>query len=245
VADVMTALMKSLFNLRDRRIWMLVLGPALASLLLWVGLAYYALDHIVATFLQLPPLTWLTGWGAIWLAKFFAIVGGWLLILAAAYVTSMLLAAIFVLPILLRLLADGEYRDLARMGSDSFVGSVVNSVMAAVGFVAGWLLTLPLWLIPGVGLVLPLFWMAWFARRTFAYDTLSVHATDAEWKLLRRSHRGPLLWLGVVLALLGHIPVVGLLTPTLGALAYAHYCLAALRALRGDAVVNVIEGELA
>ena len=249
MAEVILALMKALMNLRERRIWWLVLAPALVSLLLWLGLTFFVLDLIVAQFLQLPPMTWLTGWGAIWLAKFFAVIGGWLVILAAAYVTAMLLAAIFILPLLLRILAERDYRDVARLGRDSVLAAVGNSVVATLGFVAGWLLTLPLWLIPGFGLVLPLFWMAWLTRRTFAYDAACVHATDAEWQRLTREHRTPLLWLGVIMGLLGHVPLIGLLVPTVAALAYIHYCLNALRQLRGPQPTPgeglIIEGELA
>ena len=67
-----------------------------------------------------------------------------------------------------------------------------------------------------------------------------MHATVDEWRLLRRQHGFPMLLLGVILALLAHIPVIGLLTPTLAALAYTHYCLEALRRLRQGAVVTVI-----
>ena len=116
----------------------------------------------------------------------------------------------------------------------------MNSLVAVLVFTVGWLLTLPLWLIPGLALLLPVLWMAWLTRRTFAYDALSVHATVDEWCLLRRQHGFPMLLLGVILALLAHIPVIGLLTPTLAALAYTHYCLEALRRLRQGAVVTVI-----
>jgi hypothetical protein len=60
---------------------------------------------------------------------------------------------------------------------------------------------------------------------------------------LTRRPAQSLLLLGVTLALLTHVPVLGLLTPSLAALAYVHYCLEALRGLRQGAVVTVI-GEL-
>ena len=163
--------------------------------------------------------------------------------LAAAFVTAMLVAAIFVMPMLIEHLAASDYPELARLGKDSVSGAVWNSVSAVLLFAGGWLLTLPLWLIPGFALLLPILWMAWLTRRTFAYDALTVHATDDEWRVLRRQHSLPLLLLGVTLALLAHVPVLGLLTPSLAALAYVHYCLEALRGLRQGAVVTVI-GEL-
>jgi hypothetical protein len=242
MADVMLALIRSLSTLARPRIWLLMVGPGLLALLVWIGLTVFMLDSLIAGFIAVPPMSWLTGWGAVWLAKLFAVLGGWLLILAATYVTAMLLAAIFVLPLLLNQVAASDYPELARMGKDSVTASTWNSLSAALMFIAGWLLTLPLWLIPGLGLVLPLFWMAWLNRRTFTYDALAVHATDEEWRELRRRHAAPLLMLGITLALVAHIPVIGLLAPTLAALAYIHYALEALRKMRQGAIVTIIEG---
>ena len=51
----------------------------------------------------------------------------------------------------------------------------------------------------------------------------------------------PLLLLGLAMALLAHVPFLGLLAPSLAALAYIHFGLEALRRLRQGAVVAVIE----
>ena len=112
----------------------------------------------------------------------------------------------------------------------------------AAGLVRKAVGTLPLWLIPGMGLVLPIYWLAWLNRRTFAYDALAAHATKEEWKALFEKHRGKLLLLGVLLGLVAHVPLVGLLAPAFGALAYVHYGLEALRRERRGAAA-VIEGE--
>lgn len=241
MAEVMLALIRSLSTLGRGRVWLLLLGPAVIALLVWLGLTVFMLDWLIAHFIEQPPISWLTAWGAVWLGKLLAALGGWLLILAASYVTAMLLAAIFVLPLLLNHVAAVDYPELARMGKDSVTASTWNSLSAALLFLAGWVLTLPLWLVPGLGLVLPLFWMAWLNRRTFAYDALAVHATDEEWRELRRRHSLPLLMLGITLALLAHIPLLGLLAPTLAALAYVHFCLEALRRMRQGAIVTIIE----
>ncbi|MEF8736924.1 MAG: EI24 domain-containing protein [Candidatus Accumulibacter necessarius] len=243
MTEVGLALMCTVKTLGRRRVWVLLLWPAAVALLVWVGLALFLLEWLVTSLVEVPPMTWLAGWGALWLAKLGAVLGGWLLVLAAAFGTAMLLAAIFVMPMLIEHLAASDYPELARLGKDSVSGAVWNSVSAVLLFAGGWLLTLPLWLIPGFALLLPILWMAWLTRRTFAYDALTVHATDDEWRVLRRQHSLSLLLLGVTLALLTHVPVLGLLTPSLAALAYVHYCLEALRGLRQGAVVTVI-GEL-
>ena len=239
MGEVILALKRSIVSLGRARVWVYILVPAVVAVILTVGLSIALLERLIAAFVDQPPIAWVAAWGAFWLAKLLAALGGWLLILAASYVVALLISAIVVLPLLLEQVAKADYADLARCGSDSLVASTANSLWAALVFIVGWLITLPLWLIPGFALLLPLFWMAWLNRRTFAYDALAVHASAAEWRELRRRHALPLFALGVVMALLAHLPVVGMLAPALAALAYVHYGLEALRRLRDGAVTVV------
>lgn len=239
--EVFLALRRSIATLGRGRVWLYMLGPAFFALLIMIGLSVFLLERLIASFVEQPPMSWVAAWGAIWLAHVLAALGGWLLILSASYLIAIVLTAVVVLPLLLNHLSATDYPEIARLGSDSLAGSIWNSLWAAVLFVVGWLVTLPLWLVPGLGIVLPFFWMAWLNRRTFAYDALAAHATDDEWRALRRRQAMPLLGLGLVMALLAHVPFVGLLAPSLAALAYVHYCLEALRRLRRGAVVTIIE----
>ncbi|MBS1227869.1 MAG: hypothetical protein H6R17_1146 [Proteobacteria bacterium] len=241
MAEVMLALRRSLTTLGRGRVWLSMLAPAIVAVIAMLGLSVLLLERLIAAFVEQPPMSWIAAWGAFWLAKLLAALGGWLLILSASYLLAMLLTAIIVLPLLLGHLASVDYPDLAALGRDSVVASTWNSISAALLFIVGWLLTMPLWLIPGLGLLLPLFWMAWLNRRTFAFDALAAHATDGEWRELRRAQALPLLVLGLAMALLAHVPLLGLLAPSLAALAYIHFCLEALRRLRQGAVVAVIE----
>lgn len=242
MGEVVLALARTLGSLRTGRVWAYVLIPAAVSLLLAIGLAVTALGWIVQQFMDYPPMTLLAGWGLLWLAHLLAYLGGWMAIFAAAYLCASLLAAIVIMPLLLKHLSEGDYRDVAPMGRDSFVNAAVNSILASIFFIGAWLLTVPLWLIPGMSLILPLLLMGWLNRRTFAYDALSLHASDSEWQTLRRLHGKPLYVLGLTMALLAHIPIIGLLVPALAALAFVHYGLEALRRSRGGALVTV-EGE--
>lgn len=242
MADVLLALMRTLASLREGRIWAYLILPALLSLVLWVALAFWGLGALVDWLLGYPPMSLLVGWGAVWLAHLLAWLGGWMAIFACAYLTASLFAAILVQPLLLKRLANGPYRDVAAMGKDSFTAAVFNSLWASLLFVLAWLVTVPLWLIPGLALVLPLLLMGWYNRRTFAYDALSMHATAEEWREIKAHHKRPLFLLGLTMALLAHVPLLGLLVPALAALAFVHYGLEALRRSRGGAVVT-IEGE--
>ena len=240
MADVVLALMRSFASLRQGRIWLYVLAPALFSLVLWVALAFWGMGLLVNWLMGHPPMTILIGWGLAWLATVLAYTGAWMAIFACAYLTASLLAAVFIMPLMLKQLTETEYRDVAPMGKDSFVAAAVNSVLATILFIVGWLLTLPLWIIPGLSLILPLLLMAWLNRRTFAYDALSMHATDDEWQALRRQQKTPMFMLGLTMALFAHVPIIGLLVPALAALSFVHYGLEALRRTRGGALVTIV-----
>ena len=240
MADVVLALMRSFASLRRGRIWLYVLAPALFSLVLWVALAVWGLGLLVEWLLGNPPMTILIGWGVAWLATVLAYTGAWMAIFAGAYLTTSLLAAIVIMPLMLKQLAETDYQDVAPMGKDSFTAAAVNSIFASILFIVGWLLTLPLWIIPGLSLILPLLLMAWLNRRTFAYDALSMHATEVEWQTLRGQHKGSMFMLGLTMALLAHIPIIGLLVPALAALSFVHYGLETLRRSRGGAIVTIV-----
>ncbi len=242
MSEVMLAIARTFASLRNGKVWLYVVTPAIVSLLLAVGLAVGALGWAVQQMMDFPPMTWLVGWGLVWLAHILAYLGGWMAIFALAYLTASLLAAIVIMPLMLRHLSQGEYRDVAPMGKDSFVAAALNSVGASLIFIVAWVATIPLWLIPGFSLLIPLLLMGWLNRRTFAYDALSMHATDGEWSSLQSAHKTPLFMLGLTMALLAHIPLVGLLAPALAALSFVHYGLEALRSSRGEAIVT-IEGE--
>ena len=239
MGDVMLALARTFGSLRTGKVWLYVLTPALLSLLLAIGLAIWALGWAVEQMMAFPPMTLLVSWGLVWLAHILAYLGGWMAIFALAYLMASLLAAIVIMPLMLRHLSQGEYRDVAAMGKDSFVAAAVNSIGASLIFIVAWVVTIPLWLIPGFSLLVPLLLMGWLNRRTFAYDALSMHATDSEWASLRAVQKTPLFMLGLTMALLAHIPLVGLLAPALAALAFVHFGLEALRRSRGEAVVTI------
>ena len=242
MGDVMLALARTFASLRQGKVWLYVLTPALFSLLLSIGLAVWVLGAVVQQMMEYPPMTLLVGWGLVWLANILAYLGGWMAIFAIAYLTASLLAAVVILPLILNHLSASEYRDVAAMGKDSFVAAAMNSLVASVVFVLAWVATIPLWLIPGFSLLIPLLLMGWLNRRTFAYDALSMHASDSEWQAIRSGQKTPLFMLGLTMALLAHIPVIGLLVPALAALSFVHYGLEALRRSRGGALVT-IEGE--
>lgn len=235
--EVFTAFTRALRDLARAEVLWQAVWPPLAALGLWATVAVSVWARGVAAMAQVvPQLPW-SGWE--WIAHWAAV----FLLLAAfaslVYVTATLLVAVFALPRLINLVAARDYPELGRHGENVFWGSLGNTLAAGAMFLAGSLVMLPLLLIPGALLVLPLFWGAWFNQRTFRYDALAEHATPAEMQRLARENRGGFMFAGLGAAAAAHVPLVNLLAPAFTALVFMHFGLAALRRQRREGGVEL------
>lgn len=232
VVEVFSAFIRAARDLAQREILVHALWPPLVSFAAWTGIAVTFWESArVALTAMLPNWSWLSAsWLADWLVN--AIL---LMILAPlVYLTALLLVATVALPLMMTRVAARDYPDLSRHGNNVAWGSFVNTLLTGMVFLLGWLVTLPLLLIPGVLLVMPLAWAAWLNQSTFRFDALADHATvDERRRVIRRSM--PQLWLaGAGTALLVYVPLVNLLAPAWTALVFVHLCLGGLRRLRAE-----------
>jgi hypothetical protein len=65
-------------------------------------------------------------------------------------------------------------------------------------------------------------------QRLLRYDALAEHADREEMKHIFRARRGHLYLLGLLLALLAYVPLLGFVGPVLFGLAFVRYLLGAL-----------------
>lgn len=230
MVEVFAAFTKSLRDLTRPEVLWQAIWPPLLALLLWLVIGFTWWSQGVALMARiLPQLPW-SGWE--WVAQWAAV---FLLLAACAalvYITAIMLVAVFALPRLINLVAARDYTDLGRHGENVFWGSLGNTLAAGAMFVLGSVILLPLLLIPGVLLVLPLLWSAWLNQRTFRFDALAEHATRKEMQGLLRANRKQFYVAGLGTAALAYVPLLNLLAPALTALVFVHFGLAALRRQR-------------
>lgn len=215
--------------LRADIVWQ-ALWPPVVALALWTVVGFSVWTEAVLAMMDLiPDLSW-SWWDTAsrWAAAFlvFAAFG------ALVYFTATLLIALFALPKMVAIVAARDYPDLARRGERPFSLSLANTLAAGAVFMAGWLLLLPLLLVPGAVLVLPLAWAAWLNQRVFRVDTLAEHATRGELAAIVAREKPRLYLAGLGSALVAHVPLLNLMVPAFTALVYVHLCLPALRRLR-------------
>jgi uncharacterized protein involved in cysteine biosynthesis len=237
VLEVFAAFAKAARDLTRPQILWQGLWPPLVALFLWLAVASAVWSDTVAFVAgTLPSFNfsvwpWLAHWAAV-----FLVVAGFA---SLVYATALLLVAVIGLPRMLAIVAARDYPDVARHGENAFWGSLGNTLGTTGIFVLGWLLTLPLLLLPGAVLVLPMAWTAWFDQRTFRFDAIAEHATKAERRTLIARGKTGYYAAGFGTAVAAHIPLVNLLAPAFTALVFVHLGLSGLRRLRREQGVDL------
>jgi hypothetical protein len=179
-----------------------------------------------------------------------------MLSLPVIIILSLLAVAWLMTPSIVEVVAQRRFAALERRHGGSFWSNVLlgigSSVLAALAFV----FSLPLWLIPPLVVVLPPLIWGWLTYRVMVNDVLAEHASAEERSEIIRRHRLWLVAIGVVTGYMGAAPgmifAIGamaivfapLLVPlaiwiytfvfAFSALWFAHFCLAALAALRAE-----------
>lgn len=238
MTEVLKAYGRALRSLLQPGILWHLLWPTLAAVVLWIAVAWMSWDTVGAgierLFNEVSWLNWiLLRWEASALAAaiFVKVVLG-LLLIPLIYGTALFIVAVFALPLMLGRVAAKDYPELERRQGGTLAGSIGNASLAVIVFLVVWMITLPLWLIPGMGIVLPVLLAAYLNYRGFSYDALSAHADAGEIDTLIPRERGNLYLAGIVAGLLAYIPLINLVAPAYAGLAFIHYCLEALRRAR-------------
>lgn len=236
MSAVFQALLRAGGNLFEPRILAVLLLPALGSFVLWAILTWLFWDAwtgVVAGMLRTTTVAgWLQDWSAVWIIDYTAVLAVLIAVLPAMLVTALMITELVAMPVIVRFVADRYFPGLGHAFGGTVAGSVANAGAAIVIFALLWVVTLPLWL-TGFGAVLaPVLTSAWLNQRLFRYDAMADHASRGEFADFVRNSRGELMALGVLLSLLLYVPVFNLAVPVLAGLAFTHFALGRLAAMR-------------
>lgn len=231
--------LKRAFNaLFHFRIWFLLLLPPLIT-----GFILALLFLFFWTPLNSSVAVLLSSWSAMqWLgdlfgspAVFIAVISSLLLVLLflpVLFVSVLLVTSIFVTPLVQREVAHKHFKNLEQKRGGSNFGSLWNSLRALGFFVFLFVVTLPLWLIPGLQLVVPALLIIALNKRIFLYDVLQDYASREERKIIEKRYAGGLWGLGALLVIGSYLPLAFIFLPVFSAFAYSFFGLNALEELR-------------
>ena len=245
-------------------LWSLL--PLLLAVALVLGLAWLYWEASIAAMqglldqwaLVMRFVHWLDSLGMAGLAAALAPLIVVLLVVPVVVVLSLLLVAWLMTPSMVTLVEQRRFPQLQRKRGAGWWQSALRSLALMAVALLLLVLSLPLWLMPPLALVLPPLIWGWLTYRVMSFDVLAEHASASERKQLMLEQRWPLLAIGVCTGYLGAAPallwavgaatlvlapllvVVSLWLYTLvfafSSLWFAHFALAALQQLRGQAL---------
>jgi len=235
----------------------LVVVGGLAAIVGWYGweaAVSGVRDALESSSLLVPMFHWLDAVGA---GGFRGVLAPLLVVAAAVpvvVVLVLLIVTVTMTPAIVRLVAARRFPALERQHGGTFWQSIATSVGCTIVALVALFLSMPLWLIPPLVLVLPPLVWGWLTYRVLSFDVLAAHASAAERRALLRTHRWPLVGMGIACGCLSAAPSIVWATSALAlvlapilivvsvwlytlvfafsSLWFAHYALAALHALR-------------
>lgn len=240
--DFWKALRLSLRDMIRPQMLAILLVPAMLAIVIWATIGYLFwkplmiwaetdgirllfLDRLPATIFQWlhlnPESIAMTLSGLMLLA----------LVVPLVVISALVISSVIATPVVLRFVSKRYYADVQRLGNDSLAESLLNGVKAIGLYGVLWLLTIPLWLIPGVQFFLPILLNTWLNYRVFSYDAMAEHATKEERRAIQKKYRDSYLLLGLVASLL-LFPPFFIIAPVFSALIFCHYSLLKLQSNR-------------
>jgi CysZ protein len=235
--SIVGALLYGLANLLHPRMLWLMVWPMLVSLGVWLTVAF---------FLWMRLALWLADLMRRWVepaagfvrldlgdaAIIAAHVVLFLLFVPLVYVTALFILGVFGMQKMVEHVAERTFPSLERRRGGGMGGSGLNGVVALLGMAGMFVVSLPLWLLPPLWPLIPLAIFAWGNQRLLRYDAVAEHADAGEMTRLFRERRQGMYLLGLLLALVAYVPLIGLIAPVVFGLAFIRYLLGALQQMR-------------
>lgn len=219
-----------------------LLGSVVLVWVFWAPLTDW-LRHGFETWPMVEQVdAWLLAVGLVSLQLWLVPIVATFILLPLSGIVGVAVAAVFIMPLVLRHLGSGRYADVARQGRLAFATSAWNATWVLAVFCVGWVVTMPLWLFPPLALVLPTLWWTFAFTGMLRLDALVDHATPDERRRLLRRHNLAFWTLGLICALLSLLPPAWLFLPVFSALLFGHYGLEALRQMRLAELAPAVPG---
>lgn len=119
---------------------------------------------------------------------------------------TLLLVGVSMMPAVVRLVHVRRFPALERRQGASGAQSLAWSLACTLAALVALLVSVPLWFIPPLVVVLPPLIWGWLCARVLAFDALAAHASADERRVVLRTRRWSLLFMGLVCGVLAALP---------------------------------------
>lgn len=248
---ILISLQKALRSLLQGKIFLIVCLPTVVALFFWIYLLFIFWGALVGILQSALLPTFVVSWPTYLINLFLnvesAVVANFIatalmvfMSIPMMYITNLFLVSILLMPLLLTTVVKTDYPHLEKKQGGTLIGSIINNVWASMTFFIGIIVSLPLWLVPGFTMLVPMVLNAYLNQKVFLYDVLQDFASKDERQIIKEK-----FWdkfsLGLLTAFLNYIPVVNLFSAAITALCFIHFGLSQLQELRTR---SKIEGDL-
>jgi hypothetical protein len=209
---VYKALFKAFIGILSPKIWFLSLMPLLIAVVLWAGLWFFLWDTMVLILSNVVSSvespTWLPTWlptKTVWISLIIL-----LLSLPLVMMTALLLVNTLGTQTVAQRVAKQYNVPLIKYSvlesSANTISSIWHSIwiLIVLGFL--WMLSLPTWFVPGLGLIIQFLLMAWANTRLFSRDVLLDFADKSTRDAVIKIHKNTLFGLGLMTSIPAFLP---------------------------------------
>jgi uncharacterized protein involved in cysteine biosynthesis len=237
MSSIFKAITSAFRDLVRFKIAWIIVWPILVATIFWFMIGFIFWDNfsglIFQAFSKIGIGEWLENIEPDWIADGIQGLIHIIVFVPLVIMTTLVITTIFVMPALIKLVANRNYPELKRENGGNLSGSIINAVFASGIFILIWIITLPLWTV-GIGVIIPFIAAAFMNQQLFRYDALSEHASKQEIKIVCALNRYSLWGLGLLTGLIQFVPLLNLLAPIFTALAFIHFGLERLKLLRAE-----------
>lgn len=228
MSKILQALKQSFVSLFRLRMILLVVLPPILAVICSVFLVYMVTqkwgEGFVSFLNSIDVLKWVvTTTGFQSMAPVAAMTILMLLFVPVTYLTAVIFTSVFVLPFVIKWVAEADFKGLEKKRGGSIRGSLWNTLLATLLFVIVFAVTLPLWFLPGIPFLMPVLLTSWLNKRVFLYDVLQDYATSEERQKIDKEESHNLYGMGILLGFCTYLPLMIFFVPVFSALTYTYY----------------------
>lgn len=223
--NLLRGLTKSIIDLFHPKILILMFIPPVIALIFWGLVAFFSWPYLMAM------AGWMISWAPDFLqstSSFIAVILAIGMVLPLAVVSVLIFTSVLAMPIIVPHVAHKYYPTLQKNNKGALAASLKNALWTGTKYLILWFITLPLWLVPGLSLAVPLVLNAYLNYKLFVYDALSEHGSPSEIADLVQSKRAEFYVLGLITSALMITPIVFLIAPFYAGLTFSHMALGEL-----------------
>lgn len=233
------AFFKSFGSLFSIKLLIYLMIPILILTGLWSFIIYSHFNNIREILVHFLSSSWIVGSIQEPIEAFLAIsLNSLLLVFATILIIVFLMPLIYgslifvfsliMVPFVIGYLHQKNYSSLVKNNSEWFYKSLFRTLKIYFIYLIAYFLLLPLWLIPGVQIILPIALNAWLNKNIMVEEILSLFTNSEEINEIHHKEREAIGILAVLTSVLFLIPVLQILAPMILILSYGHLLLNSL-----------------